>query len=270
MHRPPPLLRCDPISAPTTAPTRPVPDDIAFAARDWARGILAACGDDLESFYVYGSALGPRFDRAASDVNLLIVVRELPFDRLEALAAACAALPPAPERTAATYRFSPLVLTRHNLDGSADVFPIDFLDLMESRGLLAGTDVLAGLDVPLIHLRHQCEYELRSRFIGLRQAFLRAGGAPGTAHALTTRAAGASGSLFRHLLTLRGRPHPEDPDQLPRAVAATWGVDADGLDGPFAARRGPAPDEATARRRFGAYLDALDHLIRAVDADSPR
>ncbi len=254
----------------TTAQTRPVPDDIAAAARTWAAGLLAACGDDLEAFYVYGSALGPGFDRAASDVNLLLVVRALPFARLEAIAAACAALPPATERSAGTYRFTPLVLSRHSLDSSADVFPIDFLDLRESRGLLAGADVLAGLDVPLLHLRHQCEYELRSRFIGLRQAFLRAGGAPGTAHSLTARAAGASGTLFRHLLTLRGQPHPDEPDALARTVAAAWGVDADGLDAPFAARRGAAPDEATARRRFGAYLDALDHLIRAVDADSPR
>lgn len=258
------------MNTPTTAPTRPVPDDIAAAARRWAGGLLAACGDDLEALYVYGSALGPAFDRASSDVNLLIVIRTLPFARLEAIAAACAALPPAAERTAGTYRFAPLVLTRHNLDSSADVFPVDFLDLKERRGLLQGTDVLAGLDVPLVHLRHQCEYELRSRFIGLRQAFLRAGGAPGTAHALTARSAGASGTLFRHLLTLRGQPHPDDPDALARTVAATWGVDADGLDAPFVARRGPAPDEAAARRRFGAYLDALDHLIRAVDADSPR
>ena len=76
-------------------------------------------------------------------------------------------------------------------------------------------------------------------------------------------------AFVRHLLTLRGRPHPTNPDELPRAVADAFGVDADGLDAPFAARRGPAPDEISARRRFGAYLDALDQLIRAVDADSP-
>jgi len=270
LHPRPPLLRSGAMTAPVTAPTRPVPEDIAAAARTWAAGLVAACGEDLEALYVYGSALGPGFDRSASDVNLLFVVRVLPFARLEAIAAAAAALPSVADQPAGTYRFTPLVLTRHNLESSADVFPIDFLDLKERRGLLTGTDLLAGLEVPLSHLRHQCEYELRSRFIGLRQAFLRSGGAPGNAHALTLRAAGASASLFRHLLTLRGQPHPEEAEGLARAVAAAWRVDADGLDGPFAARRDPAPDEATARRRFGAYLDALDQLIRAVDSDSPR
>jgi hypothetical protein len=129
---------------------------------------------------------------------------------------------------------------------------------------------LASLDVPLGLLRHQCEYELRSRFIGLRQAFLRAGGAPGTAHALTAGAAGASATLFRHLLSLRGQAHPEDRDALARTVAAAYGVDPVGLDAPFTALHQAAPDEATARQRFGAYLAALENLIRAVDADSPR
>jgi hypothetical protein len=258
------------MNASTTAPTRPVPDDIAVAARAWASGLHAAWGDDLVALYVYGSALGPDFDRTRSDVNLLFVVELLPFARLEELAAACAALPRPDQRKPGDFQFAPLVLSRTTLTNSADVFPIDFLDLKERRGLLQGEDVLAGLAVPLVHLRHQCEYELRSRFIGLRQAFLRAGGAPGTAHGLTAGAAGASATLFRHLLSLRGQPHPEDRNALARAVAAAYGVDAAGLDAPFTAMHSPAPDEATARLRFAAYLAALEHLIRAVDADSPR
>jgi len=258
------------MSAPTEAAPQPVSDHLSAAARAWASGLIATCGNELQALYVYGSALAPAFDRASSDVNLLFVVEALPFFRLEALAAACAELPRPDKRPAGAYRFTPLVLSRSTLENSADVFPIDFLDLKARRLLLVGEDVLAGLDVPLVHLRHQCEYELRSRLIGLRQAFLRAGGAAGTAHSLTARAAGASGSLFRHLLTLRGRARPEDPDALARAVAGAYAVDPDGLDAPFASRRGEAPDEATARRRFGAYLAALDQLIRAVDADSPR
>lgn len=253
---------------PTTAPPRPVADDLAAAARGWSAGLVAACGDDLRALYVYGSALGPAFDRETSDVNLLFIVSGLPFARLEALATACARAAEA-KPAAGAFRFAPLVLTAATLTTSADVFPIDFLDLKANRALLLGTDVLGALAVPLGHLRHQCEYELRSRLIGHRQAFLRAGGAEGAAHALTARAAGAAGSLYRHLLTLRGASHPDDPDALANAVSAAYGVDAAGLDAPFTARRGPAPDEATARRRFAAHLDALEQLARAVDALPP-
>jgi hypothetical protein len=251
----------------TSPPTSPIPEDLIAAARAWAAGLVAGAGAGFRALYVYGSALSPRFDPAQSDVNLLIIVEELPFDRLAAMADAAAKLPAADGKQAGRYRFTPLTLTASTLRDSADVFPIDFLDLKQQRALLTGDDVLATLEVPLGNLRHQCEYELRSRFIGLRQAFLRAGGAAGTAHALTARAAGGSGSLFRHLLTLRAQPQPADPDALARAVATAYGVDADGLDAPFDARRAPEPAEAAARRRFAAYLAALDQLVRAVDSD---
>lgn len=253
------------MNAPTTPPTRPVPDELAAAARAWAAPLVASAGADLRALYLYGSALGPGFDPAASDVNLLLVVETLPFTRLEALAAAATHL-----AKPHGYKFSPLLLTTATLTDSADVFPVDFLDLKHRRALLAGEDLLAGLEVPLVNLRHQCEYELRSRVIGLRQAFLRAGGAAGSAQALIARAAGGSGSLFRHLLTLRGQAYPEAREDLARAVAEAYGIDAAGLDAPFAARQDPGADEATARRRFAAYLAALDQLVHAVDADPAR
>jgi hypothetical protein len=249
-----------------SAPTqRTAPEDVPAAARAWARGLVETAGPSFRALYLYGSALGPGFDRESSDVNLLLVLDGLPFNRLEALAESAAKLP-RPEAGKPGYRFAPLILTTGTLETSTDVFPIDFLDLKHRRALLEGEDVLAGLQVPLVNLRHQCEYELRSRFIGLRQGWLRAGGARGSAHALVVHAAGASGSLFRHLLTLRGLPYPEDPQALARAVAEAYGVDPTGLDAPFAARGHGTPDETTARRRLAAYLDALELLIRAVDA----
>jgi len=155
-----------------TPTTVPLADDLAAAARAWAQGLVAAAGPSFRALYVYGSALGPGFDRDSSDVNLLVVLDSMPFARLEALADGAAKLPPPGD---GKFRFAPLVLTEGTLQGSTDVFPIDFLDLKERRALIEGADVLAGLEVPLVNLRHQCEYELRSRFIGLRQAWLRAG-----------------------------------------------------------------------------------------------
>lgn len=247
--------------------TRPAPAELSTAALAWAAGLRAAAGDGFRALYAYGSALGPDFDPVSQDVNLLLVVDAVPFERLEALAAAAARLPK-PARNA--LRFSPLILDGTTLRGAVDVFPMEFLDLGRRRALLAGTDVLAGIEVPLGNLRHQCEYELRSKFIGLRQAYLRAAGAPGSAHAVTARVAGSLGAIYRNLLALRGRPCPDDVASLAAAVAAAYGVDAEGLNAPFAARREPAPDEATARRRFARALDALERLIHAVDADAAR
>jgi hypothetical protein len=69
---------------------------------------------------MHGSALTPRFDPGASDINLLLVVSELPFERLDAIAAAVRERTPLPLTRP---RWMPLVLTETQIRGSPDVFP---------------------------------------------------------------------------------------------------------------------------------------------------
>jgi hypothetical protein len=230
----------------------------------WAAPLQEAAGGEFRSLYIYGSALTPRFDAQSSDVNVLLVVETLDGTALEALARVFGAH--AKERGTARWRWRPLVLTTAQTRGSADVFPIEFLDLCELRALLAGVDVLAGVTVGRAHLRHRCEYELRAKLVGLRQGFLLAGGAPGVAAALLQQAAGGSAAVLRHLLTLRREPHPDDPRALVGIVARTFGVSAEGLEAPFAARRQPPRNESEAVALLTTYIQALECLIAAVDA----
>jgi hypothetical protein len=159
----------------------------------------------------------------------------------------------------------PLVLTESQVRGSADVFPAEFLDLLERRALLAGEDVLAAVVVRRDNLRHQCEYELRSKLVGLRQAYLLAGAAPGTAHRLLVQSAGGLRAVLRQLLLLQGESVPEAPDELAAVVARAYGVDEESLAAPFRARREtPAGDDGETAR-FAAHLQALESLVEAID-----
>jgi hypothetical protein len=60
---------------------------------------------------------------------------------------------------------------------------------------------------------------------------------------------------------------PTEVRQAARAVTHRGRRDRARLGAPFDARRAPEPAEAAARRRFAAYLAALDQLVRAVDSD---
>lgn len=233
------------------------------AARAWAAPLVQAAGSAFRALYLYGSVLRPDFDPKVSNVNLLIVVSDYPFDRLERMAPIVAERVKLAE---AGNRFHPLVLTETQIRTSSDVFPMDFVDLLEGRALLDGQDVLATLEVSLAHLRHQCEYELQSKLIGLRQAYLRQGGETGAAQKLAVAAWGGTATLYRHLLTLAGAPHPEDPERLLGEVARAYHIDPEALAVPLLARREPAPDEPTARRRYASYLAALESLVAAVNA----
>ena len=243
----------------------PPPQPAGDAARAWARPLVAALGDGFRALYAYGSVLRPGFDPKWSDVNLLFVVTELPQERLDAFADAAGAL--ARIKDKAALRFRPLVLTSEQVSESTDVFPIDFLDLAERRALLEGDDALAAVTVRKDDLRRHCEYELRAKLVGVRQAYVAAGAAPGAAHAILVRAAGGSATLYRHVLALKGLPHDDAPDALAHEVAQAFGLDAVALAAPFRARRAtPAPNETAARADLGRYVDALERLVRAIDA----
>lgn len=246
----------------------PPPHPAGDTARAWAQPLVAALGDGFRALYMYGSALRPGFDAKVSDVNLLFVVDALPHARLEAFADAAGTLARAHgKRDKAGLHFRPLLLTAEQVADSTDVFPIDFLDLAERRALLEGQDALAGVTVRRDDLRRHCEYELRAKLVGLRQAYVAAGGAAGAAHALLARAAGGSATLYRHVLALAGRPHDDAPDALAHAVAQAFGLEATALDAPFRARRAASPaTETAARADLGRYLDALEQLVRAIDA----
>ncbi len=240
------------------------PDALVHDVRAWTRPLLDATGSALRALYVYGSALSPTHDKNVSDVNVLLVTGDLPFATLSSIARA---MPDVTKRSTGGHIYSPVVLTERQVRGSLDVFPIDFLDLSERRALIQGTDIFADVEVRRRNLRHQCEFELRAKLVGMRQAFLRARGSAEAAHYALSRAAGGSAALFRHLLTLRREPHPDTHEEVARAVARAYGVDGDALVAPFHARRETrAPSGEAPFARLAAHLSALETLIDAVDA----
>lgn len=236
------------------------PESLAAELAPWIESLRNAAGTACRAVYLHGSALTPRFD-TTSDVNLLIVVGDLPHARLDALARVIA------QRSAAGgRRVTPLVLTDEQVTRSVDVFPLEFHDLAARRALLWGEDVLGGMRIGDAHLRHQCESELRAKLVGLRQAYVLGGGTAELAGRLLVRAAGGTAAAYRGLLTLRrASVVPEDAVTLAEAVAREFAVDAAALGAPFAAHRDPpAGDQAV--RQFAAYVSALEALVVAVDS----
>jgi hypothetical protein len=245
---------------------RPAPEPLATDARAWIAPMTAAAGSEFRALYLYGSALAPDFDPVVGNVNLLFVVEDLAFPRLASLAKAVSDVRSAKVKI---WRFSPLILEVEQVRRAADVFPNDFLDLVHRRALLAGEDLLASARIAPDHMRFQCEYELRSRLIALRQSFLFEAGSASHSQALLERAATGSSSLYRHLLALAGKDPIESREGLARAVAQVYGVDADALLAPDRARHAAfKADEVSAR--LGAYLDALTTLAKAVDVYATR
>ncbi len=127
--------------------------------------LRTAIGDTLQSVVLYGSAAAGDFVAGASDYDVLIVASRLEVETLRKLSVPIRAW-------IASGNPPPQCFTPNELLTSADAFPIEFLDMQQSRKVIFGGDPLASLAIADDHLRLQLERELKGKLLLLRQKSL--------------------------------------------------------------------------------------------------
>ena len=233
--------------------------EVVELARKWLAPVRDAVGPEFIAGYLTGSVLTQGFDPKHSHVNVLVVATSLDGPRLDAVARSLPAQRKPP-------LIEPLFLTRRQIEGSLDAFPIEWVEIQERHLRLEGDDVFSGLAVPRTYLRLQCEHELRGKHIQLRQTYLlhRADGAV-LARVLRASASGFA-TLFRTLLRLRGEPPPAEPARVIQRVADLYQLDAQGLLSAhlfrYSTRRYKADEVLVLYHRF---LAEVERLIGALD-----
>lgn len=242
----------------TQARIEPTPA-VLDAARRWLTPVRAALDADFVSAYLTGSVLNTGFDAERSHINLLIVSRTLDTALLDRLA-------PSIPKTRKAPHFEPLFMTREQMSASLDVFPIEWLDIVERHMRLEGDDVFTGIEVPRTYLRLQCEHELRGKLIRLRQEYLASTGNPARLAEVLARLASGFNTLFRTLLRLRGEETPASTERVIERLADAYGLDARALLGAHLLRHaGKRPADAAVRDMYRAFLTEIDRLIGAID-----
>ena len=180
--------------------------------------LRAAAGPNLQSVILYGSAVSSEFDPEFSDINLLCILRGTSFPMLEAVA-------PAVEWWNKQKQPAPLFMAREELERSADVFSMEFIDIKAQHRVLFGDDVITELKIPMHLHRTQVEYELREKLILLRQGLLLAAHDQRKARHLLLHSVSAFSTLFRHALRATGGPMPASRRESVTAIAARVGFD---------------------------------------------
>jgi hypothetical protein len=148
------------------------------------RTLGEALGGAVVCIAVYGSAAGDDFSPGHSDVNLLLVLRDVTFADLrligETLRRAAR-----PDLRVAT----PLVVTPSFLRDARDSYPIELADIRDRHRVLAGEDVLAPISVSPERLRDQIEREVRANLLKLRALVIQRPSDAQVQHALASAAA---------------------------------------------------------------------------------
>src|SRR5215204_5548021 len=127
--------------------------------------LKATHGDNLASVVLDGSAASGDFVQAEPDYNLLIALHRIAPEDLRL------AQPPMREWQRLGHPL-PVYFTVEELSDAADVFPIEFHQMANARIVLYGTDPFEFVQLSDQNLRHQTEYELRSKLIQLRRLYI--------------------------------------------------------------------------------------------------
>jgi hypothetical protein len=120
---------------------------------------------DLRMAALYGSAARDGFDPEHSDVNLLLVFDTLDGARLAALAGPL-------QLARSAWRCAAFVLTTGELEDLGRCFPIKLHGIRRNYHVLAGADLLAGMEPPPEQLGQEAVRVLRNAAFKLRRAEL--------------------------------------------------------------------------------------------------
>ena len=185
---------------------------------DLVAQLRKAYGDDLVTVVLYGSAAAGEHIPKHSDLNVLVVVRSLSLERLRAEAAVSRAW-------AGAGNPPPLTLTEEEWRRSADIFAMEYADILQRHRVLHGTPPFAGISVDREHLRLQLEHEAMGTLIQFRQGILAAGGEERAQLQLIEQSLSTIMVVFRALLRLHGEVPSTDYVALCEAVGRQAGVD---------------------------------------------
>lgn len=222
-----------------------------------------ACGDDLVSVVLYGSAARDDFHEHYSDVNLLIVLRHMKPSVYPALTGVLdwwsheEKLRP------------PTIMTLEELRESADVFAIEMLDIQSSHKTLHGDDVVAGIVVPMNLHRVEVEHDLRTTLLRLRNHLLLTKDGDEELKLVMAKSMTSVLTLFRHALIALGENPPYAKPKVLEHAGEVFGFNVLPLRTVLELRSDGHAIE-NVRDLYHAYMGAILAVAHGLDVKAPK
>ncbi|MCC6318991.1 MAG: nucleotidyltransferase domain-containing protein [Gemmatimonadaceae bacterium] len=225
--------------------------------------LRAIYGNDLVAVALYGSAARGEHIAKHSDLNVLVVVEHITMEHLHREAPIArgwreAGNPP------------PLTMTRTEWLGGADIFPMEYADILAHHHVLAGDLPIAGIVVDMKDLRLQLEHEAMSKLFRMRHAILLADGDQKALRTMLTDSVSTVMVLFRAVLRMYGEAPSADSLVVCERVSERTTLDTSAVQRVLRHVRHndpmPAGDLAAVVER---YLATVQSLAAWLDAYVP-
>jgi predicted nucleotidyltransferase len=221
--------------------------------------LRSAAGENVLSVILYGSAADGEFHPEYSDLNLLCVVGDASFASLAKIADVV-------EWWRGKKHHPPLILSSQELNASAGVFSIEFVDMKQRYRVLYGNNALQDLSVPMALHLFQLRYELREKLMLLRQHVLLAGKNDKQLWEVMLHSLSSFTTLFRHVLLELGEQGRKHSREAVADLSARMNFDASPFVQLMDVRAGKLDRKQFRVSAVAAqYLDSIEKVAAAVD-----
>jgi hypothetical protein len=242
-------INTDKLNMAVTTKIRPFIEEVSGSAHE----------GNLHSFYIVGSALTLDFDEKNSHINSVIVLNDMDLGFVEYLA-------PLGKRYKKKGVAAPLIMTPAYIDSSLDVFPVEFHDFRLIHETIFGEDLFVGLEIDAAHLRFQCEREIKTKLIGLRQGYISSLGDKRLLSKGLSESIPDYMPLFRAILTLLKKDAPVGRLDVIKSLEETTGIETGIFEKLLLLRRKQlslSKEELT--RSFEEYYEATERIAGIID-----
>lgn len=183
-------------------PLDTVPKQRRKGAYELANMLRALAGDSLVSFSVYGRAMLADFNDQRDALESVAVLTTFDLDKIHLMAENGQKLGQYQVR-------APLLMTAETLETSCRTFPLEMLEIQQTRSVVLGRDCFDDVIFDRAEARLQCGRELERARIHLRQGLLASGGQDEQLPAVTFGVLEQTLRVLRAMLWLWNQPCPK-------------------------------------------------------------
>jgi hypothetical protein len=221
--------------------------------------LMKAHAANIHSFHIVGSAVLPDYDEKLSDINSVVVLRSMDLQFIAFLA-------PLGRKYGKRRIAAPLVMTPEYITESLDAFPIEFFDFKLVHKTVYGPDVLQDVQVAMPNLRLQCEREIKTKLIQVRQGYISSLGKKDRLAAVLVQSITGSMALFRALIRLHGAVPPVPRADVIKTLATATKIDTGIFEKLLLLKANRIkPSEREMVSFFEAYHTSLESAGKIID-----
>ena len=213
---------------------------------------------DLSSLLLFGSAARGDFITGRSNLNMLVLVRCLSVDLLQRAGQLH-------QKWGKHKIVAPLLMTEDDLGRSRRLFPLEFLQMTQHHVVLAGHDPFVEFHIDRDQLAWQCEQELMSNLLRLRQRFIEGAGRIEAIQALLILSITAVLPCIRGLLHLMEQPSKGKDIEILEVLPAIFQFDPTTFLEILHIKRGlSSPGSLEWTNVYSRYLQNLDLFSKRI------